>query len=300
MATPHLDYSPRLPRFDYLEPKTIDECCVLLAKYRAEAKVLAGGTDLLVSMKKKKVSPPYLVNIKGIPGLDYVHYNDRSGLRIGALASLCSIASSPIIKDKFRPLATACNKIGTPQVRNMGTIGGNICNAGPSQDSIPSLLVLDARLKLVSQQGERIVPLHQFFIGLFQTALNDSELLTEIEIPAPRPGSEGCYHWLTKKTEVDETLVGVAVLMTPDSTGSMCEDIKIGLCSVAPTPIRAKRAEAVLRGRAIESSAIEEAAKVAAEETRPRSRADYRRQMTAILVKRAVNEVRQKIEQALD
>jgi len=300
MTTSSLDYLPRLPRFDYLEPETISESCALLAKYGGKAKVLAGGTDLLVSMKRKKQSPTYLINLKSIPGLDYIRYSAKGGLRLGALARLWSIASSPIINDKFRLLATAANKIGTPQVRNMGTIGGNVCNAGPSQDSIPALLVLDARLKLVSQQAKRIVPVDQFFIGPFQTALSDSEILTEIEIPAPRPRSEGCYHWLTKKTEVDETLVGVAVLITPDSTGNICEDIKIGLCSVAPTPIRAKRAEVVMRGRAIESSAIEEAAQVAAEETTPRSRADYRRQMTAVLVKRAVNEVLQKIRQTVD
>jgi carbon-monoxide dehydrogenase medium subunit len=297
MVTSHLDYLPRLPRFDYLEPKTINEACVLLAKYRDKAKVLAGGTDLLVSMKKKKISPDCVVNIKRIPGLNYIHHNQESSLKIGTLASLHSIACSPIINDRFGLLATACQKIGIPQVRNMGTIGGNICNGGPSQDSIPSLLVLDARLKLVSLQAERTVPIDQFFIGPFQTALNDAELLTEIEIPIPPPGSDGCYQWLTKMTEVDETIVGVAVLMSLNSTGSLCEDIKIGLCSVAPTPFRAKRAEAVLRGRTIEISAIEETAQVAAAETRPRSRADYRRQMTAILVKRAVNEVWQKIKQ---
>ena len=297
MATSNLDYLPRLPRFDYLAPKTVREACLLLSKYGSKAKVIAGGTDLLVSMKRKKISPQYVVNIKDIPELDYIHYGQESGLKIGALASLQSIAMSPIIRDKFRLLATACNKIGIPQVRNMGTIGGNICNGGPSQDSIPSLFVLDAQLKLVSLQVTRIVPITKFFIGPFQTALNEAEILTEIVIPPPPPGSDGCYQWFTKVTEVDETLVGVAVLMTLDSTGSICKEIKIGLCSVAPTPIRAKQAEETLRGQKIESKIIEQAARVAAEKTKPRSRADYRRQMTSVLVKRAVTEVWQRIKQ---
>ncbi len=297
MPTSQQDYLLRLPRFDYLAPKTINEACLLLSKYEGTAKIMAGGTDLLVSIKQKKITPSYVVNIKGIPKLDYIHYSQKHGLRIGALAALQSIAASPIIREKFGLLQTACNKIGTPQVRNMGTIGGNICNGGPSQDSIPSLLVLGAKLKVVSLQKERIVPIDEFFIGPFKTALDQTELLTEIRIPTPPPGSTGCYQWLSKLNEVDETLVGVAVLMTTDSTGNVCRDIKIGLCSVAPTPIRATRAEKVLHGQKIESKTIELAARVAAEETSPRSRAQYRRQMTSVLVKRAIVDVWQKVKQ---
>jgi len=291
----NLDYLPTLSSFDYLAPKTIKEACSFLSQYAGRASVIAGGTDLLITMKKRQASPQYVVSLKGIPELDYIHYNQEDGLKIGALATLQSIASSSIIKDKFELLRTACNKIGIPQVRNMGTIGGNICNAGPSQDSIPPLLVLDARLKLVGLQAERVVPVDKFFIGPFQTVLDKAELLTEIQIPTPPPRSDGCYQWLTKITEADETLVGVAVLITLD-TDSICKDIKIGLCSVAPTPIRARKAEEMLRGKKLESKIIEQAAQVAAEETRPRSRADYRRQMTNILVKRAVNELWQKFK----
>jgi CO/xanthine dehydrogenase FAD-binding subunit len=298
MTTSQQDYILRLPRFDYLAPKTIDEACRLLCQYEGAAKIMAGGTDLLVSMRQKKVTPSYVVNIKGIPKLDHIHYSKKHGLRIGALATLQSIAASPIIKEKFGLLETACNKIGTPQVRNMGTIGGNICNGGPSQDSLPSLLVLGARLKVVSLRRERIVPVDEFFTGPFHTVLDSTELLTEIQIPTPPPRSAGCYQWLSKLNEVDETLVGVAVLMTLDSTNNICRDIKIALCSVAPTPIRARRAEKVLYGQKIENKAIELTARVASEETSPRSRAQYRRQMTRILVKRAIIHVWQEIKQA--
>ena len=297
-ATQMQDYLLRLPRFDYLAPKTINEACRLLSKYQGTAKILAGGTDLLVSMKQKKTTPSYVVNIKGIPKLDYIHYNPKNGLRIGALATIQSIATSPVIRERFGLLQTAGNKIGTPQVRNMGTIGGNICNGGPSQDSIPSLLVLGAKLKVASLQRKRIVPIDEFFIGPFQTALEPTELLTEIQIPTPPPRSAGCFHWLNKLNEVDETLVGVAVLMTTDASGNICREIKIGLCSVAPTPIRARRAEDMLRGQEIENKTIELAARVAAEETSPRSRAQYRREMTSVLVKRAIADAWQKVKQS--
>ncbi len=286
-----------LTPFEYLEPKTVEETVQILGMYGTKAKVFAGGTDLLPSMKRRKISPQYIVYIKDIPELDYIRYSQEDGLKIGALTLHQSIASSPIIRDKFGLLAAACNKVGTPHTRNMGTIGGNICMAGPSQDTPPSLLVLDAKLKLVGPHGERVVPIGEFFIGPFQTILDAAELLTEIQIPTLPPGSAGCYQWVTKISEVDETLVGVAVLMTLDSTNGMCNEIKIGLCSVAPTSIRARRAEEVLRGKKIEGELVEKAAQVAADETRPRSRADYRRKMTGILVRRTINEVWQKINQ---
>ena len=295
MATSNLGYLLTLPRFNYLAPKTVDEACSLLDKYQGAAKVMAGGTDLLVSMKKREISPQYIINIKAIPGLDNIHYSQEDGLTIGALATLHSIANSPIIKEKFVPLATAGRKVGTPQVRNMATIGGNICNGGPSQDTIPSLLILEAELKLISPQGVRVVPVDKFFTAPFQTVLNQAELLTEIQIPTPPPGSSGCYQWLTKITASDETLVGVAVLITLDSAGGLCKDIRIGLCSVAPTPIRARQAEELLRGKKIEDELVEKVAQVAADETRPRSRANYRRRMTSALVRRAINEAWQSI-----
>jgi carbon-monoxide dehydrogenase medium subunit len=291
----NLSYLPTLPKFDYLTPKSIEEACSLLAEYKDKAKVIAGGTDLLVSMRSGKIAPQYLIDIKSIPDMDKIHYSEKDGLRIGALATLHSIASSPLLRHGFELLSTACHKIGSPQTRNMGTIGGNICNGGPSQDSIPSLLVLEAKLKLVSLQGEREVPVQDFYIAPFQTALNQAELLTEVQIPTPPPHSAGSYQWLTKMTAVDETLVGVAILMTRDPSSGLCQDVRIGLCSVSPTPIRAREAEKLLRGERVGSELIEQVARVAAGETRPRSRAGYRRQMTAVLVKRTINEVWQKI-----
>ena len=284
-----------MKRFEYLEPKMVEEALKMLSDRGHRGAVLAGGTDLLIAMKRREVNPQYIVNIKAIPDLDYIQYHQEAGLRIGAITNHSAVADSPVIRDKFDLLATACNKIGTPQVRNMGTIGGNICKAGPSQDTPPALLVLDARVKLVSLSGKRIVPIDEFFVGPFKTVLQGAELLTEIQIPNPPPVSAGCYKWATKTVAVDETLVGVAVLITLNSADGVCTDIKIALGSVAPTPMRARKAEEVLRGKRIDDRLIKQAAQVAAGETRPRSRADYRRRISRLLVSEAIAETWKKI-----
>ena len=284
-----------LKPFEYFEPNTVKETIDILSMYGGKAKVLAGGTDLLVEMKRGKIGPQYIIYIKNIPELDYIKYSQEEGLRIGALTTHATIADSHIIRDRFELLATACKKVGTPQVRNVGTIGGNICQGGPSQDTIPSLLVLNAKLKLLGPHGERVVPVDKFFIGPFRTAIDGAELLTEIQIPALPSQSGGCYRWITKRTTADETLVGVAVLIVADSTEGICKDIRIGLCSVAPTPFRAKRAEELLRGKNFEQKLLEEVVNVVDDEATPRSRENYRRKMAKVLTKRAIEEVWQRI-----
>jgi len=284
-----------LKPFEYFEPNTVKEAIDILSRYGRKAKVFGGGTDLLVEMKRGKIAPQYVVYIKSIPGLDYIKYSQEEGLRIGALTTHATIADSHIIRDRFELLATACKKVGTPQVRNVGTIGGNICQGGPSQDTIPSLLVLNAMLKLVGPHSERLVPIDKFFIGPFQTAIDGVELITEIQIPALPAQSGGCYKWITKRTTADETLVGVAVLIVSDSTEGICKDIRIGLCSVAPTPFRARKAEELLREKKFESELLEEIVQAIDDEAIPRSRENYRRKMAKILTKRAIEEVWQRI-----
>ena len=285
-----------LGHFEYLEPTSVEEAIQMMSTYGTGAKVLAGGTDLLVSMKRKETSPKCLICIKSLSELNYIRFSQETGLRIGALVTHADIAKSEVIKKKFGLLAVSCNKVGTPQIRNMGTIGGNICQAGPSQDSIPPLLALDARLKLKGPEGERIIPISNFLIGPFQTVLNETELLTEILVPPPLSNSGGCYKWITKRSVADETLVGVAVYIVTDSNKRVCRDIRIGLGSVAPAPFRAMQAEGMLRGKQFENHLLEQVAVTATEETKPRSRGDYRRNMTKVLVRRAIGEILQKIE----
>ena len=205
-----------LPRFDHLESKTVEEACSLLSKHKGKAKVIAGGTDLLPAMRNREVTPAYIINVRSIPNLDYIHYTDAEGLKIGALATLYDIESSPIIREKFPMVADAASKIGTPQVRNMGTIGGNLCNAAPSADTAPPLIGLEAKAKINGPNRERVIALEEFFIGPGENALQADEILTEIQIPNPPPHTRGVYLKLPARTMVDLAVVGVAVVVTLD------------------------------------------------------------------------------------
>ncbi len=280
-----------LPRFEYLAPQTVAEACSLLSKYGKAAKVMAGGTDLLVRMKEKELTPQYLVGLKGITGLDYIEYDEAGGLRIGALTSNDSIAGSVVIRERFGLLSEAAAKIGTPQIRNLGTIGGNLGNAAPSADTAPPLIALGASVKLVSSKSERTVPLEEFFTGPGETVLQTNELLTEIQVPKQVPGTRGAYLKLFPRGAVDIAAVGVAVLLILSKDG-ICNDARIVLGAVAPTPMRATRAEAVIRGKQGKNGVIEEVAETAAEEARPisdvRCSADYRREMVKVLTRRAL------------
>lgn len=272
-----------LPKFEYLEPKTVDEACSLLSRYKGEAALLAGGTTLLEMMKRRRVMPQYLIGLKNIPHLDYIKYDQV--LRIGTLATLRDIAVSPLIQEKFDLLSDAARVIGGVQIQSMGTIGGNLCNVLPS-DMAPPLMALGARLKLVGPQGERSVAVEDFFTGTSETVLK-AEVLTEIQLPSPPPRSGSSYLRFNIRTEVDRPLVGVALLLTLDSDGTLSE-VKIGLGSVSPTPMRAKKTEEFLRGKKMEEGLLEEAAKLAVEETLPVSRVEYRKEVTRVLVKRAL------------
>lgn len=280
-----------LPRFEYLAPQTVAEACSLLSKYGRTAKVIAGGTDLLVKMKERELAPQYVVGLKGITDLDYIDYDDVDGLRIGALTSNDSIAGSMVIRERFGLLSEAAAKIGTPQIRNMGTIGGNLCNAAPSADTAPPLIALGARVKLVSPRGERVVPLEEFFTGPGETVLQTDELLTEIQVPRQIPGTRGVYLKLFPRGAVDIAAVGVAVLLILGKDGT-CSDARMVLGAVAPTPVRATRAEAVIKGKPDKNEVIEKAAETASEEAHPisdvRCSAGYRREMVKVLTRRAL------------
>lgn len=284
-----------LPRFDHLAPKTMEEACLLLSKYKGKAKVIAGGTDLLPAMRNREVTPAYIINVRSIPNLDYIRYTDAEGLKIGALATLYDIESSPIIREKFPMVADAASKIGTPQVRNMGTIGGNLCNAAPSADTAPPLIGLEAKAKINGPNGERVIALEEFFIGPGENALQADEILTEIQIPNPPPHTRGVYLKLPARTMVDLAVVGVAVVVTLDDKERSIVDAKIVLGAVAPTPVRARQAEDIIRGKAISRELIEKAAEAAAGEAKPisdlRGSASYRKEMVNTLTKRAIRQV---------
>lgn len=287
----------RLPKFEYLDPKTIEEACSLLSQHGDKARLIAGGTDLLIIMKHKEVTPEYLVGLKGIPNLDSIDA-DAGGVRIGALATLRSIGDSAVVRERFPFLADIAGKMATHQIRNMGTIGGNICNAAPSADTAPSLICLGAKAKLVGPKKERIVAVEEFFTGPGETVLKAGEILTEIQVPNQPAHTGGAYLRLTRLS-VDLAVVGVAALVTLQGKGGLCKEARIALGAVAPTPIRAKKAEGVITGKKIEDGLIEEAAQIASEEARPitdvRGSAPYRTDIVRVLTKRAIG---QALEQA--
>lgn len=289
----------RLPAFDYLAPETLEEALSLLDGYKGRARLMAGGTDLLVHLKQRKVLPRYVIGLKAIPGLDYIRFSRSRGLRLGVMVSIQSLADSPVIQQHYGLLAEAARKMGPLQVRNRGTIGGNLCNGGPSADLAAPLLALRARLRVRNAGGERVIAAEDFFVAPFKTRLRPTELLVEIQVATPPPGSAGAYKYLTKLTEVGETLVGAAAFVVLGPDGSSCREVRLGLCSVAPTPIRARAAESLLKGQPIEEELLQQVADAAAGETSPRSRPEYRRSMTAVLVRQALEEAldRARIEQ---
>ncbi len=285
----------RIPKFEYFCPSSIEEGCSLLYKHRAEGKILAGGTDLFVKMKKKEILPKVVISLKGIPRLDKIEWSDQEGLRIGPLVTHEALVSHPTVREKFDFLSEACFKIGTRQVRNMGTLVGNLCNASPSSDASAPLLILEAKLKLVHLYGERVIPLEEFFIGPFQTILDPHEIVAEVQIPPPPRFSAGSYEYIHKASSVGESLVGAAVLLRMDPKNATCREARIGLSSVAPTPIRAKAAERMLKEKKLGEKIIREAAQVASDEIQPRSRPWYRGEMTKVLVERAIFQAMEKI-----
>jgi CO/xanthine dehydrogenase FAD-binding subunit len=283
----------RLPRFDYVKPKSLQEALNLLGNNNGQIKVYAGGTDLIPRLKGRLIPrPDLLMDLKGIPDLDYLEYDEKQGLRIGALATIYSVANSSIVKEKFAILSHAANSIASTQVQNRGTIVGNICNAVPSADSAPTLLCLGAKLLCLSKGGERTMGVEDFFTGPNSTSLNSDELLKEIQIANMPEASKGVYIKLSPRKRMDLAVVGVAAVVSAEK--ETFKEVRIGLGAVAPTPIRAKKAEERLVGSSINEEAILEAAKLASEESKPiddhRASAEYRRMMVEVLVKRAINQ----------
>ncbi len=277
--------------FDYLEPKRMDEAVAALAEHGREAALLAGGTDLLVALKADVLRPRVVVNLKRIPGLAEMA-TENGGMRMGTLTTVRAIETSAPINERFPALADAARCLGSVQIRHLATVGGNLCRAAPCSESAPPLMVLRAQVRLDGPRGERTLPLEDFFTGPGQTALAVGEILTEIRVPAPAPGSGAAYLRHSLRPLMDLALVNVAASVTLTRDGRSFADARIVLGSVAPTPIRAPQAEAALRGQAVDEATLEHAASLAAEESRPitdvRGTDTYRRAMVRLFTRRAL------------
>ena len=285
--------------FRYFAPLTLQEAFGLLSAYRGEARLLAGGTDLLVEMKEKRVVSPYVIDLKRIPGLNQIVLEPRL-LRIGALASIREVEVSPLVKAHAGLLADAAAVLGSLQVRNRGTIGGNLCHASPAADLAPPLIALEAKVKIQGPDAERVEDLEDFFTGPGCTALKAGEILADVEIPLPGPRTCGTYLKFSPRKAMDLAVAGVAVVIALSWPDRVCAKARIALGAVAPTPIRARQAEKRLEGKKIDGSLLEEAARIAASEARPisdlRGSAWFRQEMVKVLVKQAVEQTLHRIQ----
>jgi carbon-monoxide dehydrogenase medium subunit len=277
-------------RFDLLLPRNVDECLKILAERDGETKLVAGGTDLLPQLKTGMVKPRVVVDLSGIPALRALHAGDREGVRIGAAVTARALERDPRILASYPAIAESGALVGSVQVRNLATVGGNLCNAAPSADMAPPLLALDAEAVVAGPAGQRRVPLASFFRGVRQTALAPDELLLEIVVPAPGARSGGQYLRHTPRRELDIAVVGVASQVT--LTDGVCGTVRIALASVAPTPIRALAAEQALAGQPPTPELIERAADLAVDAARPisdqRGSADFRRHLVRVLTRRTL------------
>jgi aerobic carbon-monoxide dehydrogenase medium subunit len=277
--------------FEYLEPQSLQQALEWLDTYRGRARILAGGTDLYLRLRKGVFVPDYVIDLKRVPGLDYITPNRGGGAQIGPTTLQDDVARSELIRQLYPALAEAAFWVGSVQTRNRATVVGNLCNASPAADTAPALLSYGARVKIASVQGERTVPLEEFFTGPGKTALQDNELVAEIILPAPQPHTGAAFFRRTRTAMDIAVVCGAAMLQLANGT---CENTRIALGAVGPTPLRATRAEAALRGQTLTDRIIEEASRIASEEARPiddvRSTAEYRREMVRVLTRRGLRQ----------
>ena len=280
-------------QFEYLQPESLKEALALLDKYGAEARVLAGGTDLMLKMEAKVLKPKYVIDISGIDELNYIK-SEGNGLRIGSLTTINDVAKSPLVKKQAPMLAESASLLGSMAIRNVATLGGNICNAAPSAENAPALLCLSTKVKIAGPKKERVVPLEEFFTGPGMTVLEPNEILMEFQIPAAGPNTREVYLKHSHRGSIDLSTVGVGVLAVLNGK-NQCEDIKIALGAVAATPVRAKSAEAVLKGKVVDEELIEASANAATGDscciTDVRASEEYRTDMVRAYTKRALTMV---------
>ena len=283
-------------RFEYLEPESIEEALAILSRYQGKSKIIAGGTDLMLQMRNKAIRPEYVVDITRIPGLDYITFDDQQGLRLGVLTTIRGLETSVELQRKYPVISQAASQLGSVAIRNVATVGGNLCNALPSAETSQALLALSAQVRVVGPGGERTIPLEGFFTGVGKTLLQPDEILLEILVPESLPHTSGIYIKHSPRGPIDLAIVNITVLMTMEQDHRVCRDAKIVLGAVSPTPLRAKKAENVLKGKRVDGALIDRAAQVASDEANPRRGSirgsfEYKKEMVKVLTGRAIKEV---------
>ncbi len=275
--------------FEYFEPRTVGEATRLLSHYGNKARILAGGIDLIPKMQKGDIEAEYVINIQKIPGLEYIESNEREEITFGAMTKLHTIEVSKIIQNRYPILYEAVHQITSVQTKSIGTAVGNLCVATPGSDVATSLFALGAGLKIAGVNGERAEPIEKFCVDYRQTSLKQGEMVTEVVLPNPLPGTGTAFLNLLR-THADIAKISVAVAIVVKN--GICREARIGIGAAAPTVFRAAKAEALCIGQRITPEVMDKAADMAAGETKPitdlRSTAEYRREMARVLVKRAL------------
>lgn len=271
--------------FDYFEVVTLDEIFALLTRYAGKARMMAGGTDLVVMMKMEREKPEAIINITKIPGLKDIHKAADGSTSIGPLVTIYDLQRNSWIRQQYPALAEACASFGSTQVEAMGTLGGNICNGSPAADTPPALIALKASVVLASKNGKRTLPIEEFFLAPGKTALAPDEVLVEVLLPPPAAGAGSVF---LKMTRVAADLAKASLGLQVVRQGDVLTSASLGMGAVAPRPIRLTRTEELLKGRILTPELIEEAANTASEEITPiddvRSTADYRRKVTRAML----------------
>ncbi|MBQ11257.1 MAG: dehydrogenase [Planctomyces sp.] len=281
-----------MARFEYLEARTLRQAISLAQRHGDKARIVAGSTDFLVRWRTGFWQPDYVINIQRVPGLSRVSYSAQNGLRIGALVTVQTLESHPVVRRRYPALAAAAASFAGVQVRNLATVGGNACNASPAGDTLPALLAFDAQCRIAGPDGERTIPLDQFFTGPGRTVLTQGEILVELRLPPPLPDTGSLYIKHSPRGAMDIATVGAASVVTLQDRGSVCREVRIALGAVAPTPIRAYAAEDLLRGQSITPELIVRVAQEAESRVNPiddiRGTAVHRKAMVGVLTQRTL------------
>jgi carbon-monoxide dehydrogenase medium subunit len=290
---------PGLPEFDYLKAETPQQVFELMSEKGPDLKLLMGGTDLFVQMRDRGEGPGTLLDVKGLPGMQEIQFDKKSGLKIGAALSLNKISSYPDAQKHYPVLCQAADTVGNYQLRNRATLGGNICNASPSADLSPAALIYDGQVGLENPQGERVTDLLDFWTGPGKTSLADDEYLKYIQFPVPPEKAEGLYIKLGRSKMGDLAIVGVAVLGFPDPDSTAGIRFRIGINSTAPTAYRLPEVEEKLSASPITEASLQQAAEEAMEVSAPiedvRATARYQKLMVRNLTFQALNEIWKKL-----
>jgi carbon-monoxide dehydrogenase medium subunit len=282
------------PSFDYHAPRTLPEALALLGQYGDEAKILSGGQSLLPLLKLRFAQPAHLVDIGRIPGLDYIR-EEGGFLRIGALVRESALENSEVVRSRYPILTDTAAVIADPIVRNLATVCGNLAHGDPANDHPATMLAIGAEVVATGPKGARTIPIAQFFTGLFTTALQPAEVLTEIRIPAPPPGSGGAYLKLERKVGDFATAGAAAFLVLK---GDVIAGAGVGLTNLGPMPIKAREAEGYLAGKKADEATFAEAGRIAASAAKPgadrRGSVEYKKEMARVLTARALRKAAQR------